>query len=368
MEKVVVGMSGGVDSSVAAYLLQKEGYEVLGVTMKMWNEEGCLAASAAVTDARHVADYLGIKHETLEFGEQFKECIVQNFIEEYYQCRTPNPCVRCNRYLKWEALLDWARTHGANKIATGHYARICHTPDGRLAVRLASNATKDQTYALYRLTQEQLASTLMPIGKYEKREVRELAREAGIPVFDKPDSQDICFIPDGNYASFIQRNSAVVTATLGQDGFREGNFVLTDGTVLGKHKGLVHYTIGQRKGLGIAYGEPVFVTQLKPETNEVVLGTNADVFAQALIAGELNWMGIEGAEEELHCLAKIRYAHKGSLCTVKRVRDNQVKVIFIEPQRAITPGQSVVFYSMDGEEERYVLGGGIIQRACDAKE
>ncbi len=355
MEKVVVGMSGGVDSSVAAYLLKQQGYEVIGVTMLTWMPEetglsdGAAAQPQSVTDARIVAQQLDIPYYVLDFTKQFKEEVVDYFTSEYLAGRTPNPCNVCNRRIKWEALMAWAKEHGADYIATGHYARIDRLENGRYAICNSVTARKDQTYALYNLTQEQLAHTLLPIGVYSKDEIRRIAVEQNLAVAGKSDSQDICFIPDGDYGAFLQKQ--IPDRLPG-----EGNFVLKDGTVIGRHKGTTHYTIGQRKGLGIAMGHPVFVCEIRPETNEVVIGENEDIFTQDLICRDVNYMGMEEGNEPKCCKAKVRYAHKGDVCTLERIGDGRLKVHFEKPVRAITPGQSVVFY--DGE---YVLGGGVIE-------
>lgn len=357
-EKVVVGMSGGVDSSVAAFLLKKEGYEVIGVTLNLWNGEGMSVAepgeeAGGITDARRAAEQLGIEYHVLDFTEQFRYCVIEPFIGEYEACRTPNPCITCNRRIKWEALLSWAKEHGVEKIATGHYAGIVQLDNGRYTIMEAASTGKDQSYVLYRLTQEQLASTLMPLGKYTKEEVRKLAKEAGLFVAEKDDSQDICFIPDGDYASFIERYGAKC------DSNSPGNFVDRDGNILGKHKGLIHYTIGQRKGLGLAMGEPVYVMALRPTTNEVVIGKNEDLFDRRLTLSEVNCVGLAQWKEPFRCMAKIRYAHKGAECLVTPTGTDTASVLFDEPQRAATPGQSVVFYQTKAHM-RYVLGGGII--------
>lgn len=354
-KKVVVGMSGGVDSSVAAYLLKEQGYDVIGVTMQIWQDEertveeengGCCGLSA-VDDARRVANDLGIPYYVMNFKKEFKENVIDYFIDEYLNGRTPNPCIACNRYVKWESLLKRSMDIGADYIATGHYARIDKLDNGRYSLRRSATLAKDQTYALYNLTQEQLKHTLMPVGEYTKDEVREIAERINLRVANKPDSQDICFVPDGNYAEFIETTLDKKIPT--------GNFVTLDGKVLGQHKGITRYTVGQRKGLGLALGYPAFVIEIRPETNEVVIGTNEDSMSIYVRANRLNFMSIERLEGEKRVWAKIRYNHKGAWCTIKMTDEDEVLCTFEEQQRAITPGQAVVFY--DGE---HVLGGGTI--------
>lgn len=356
MSKVVVGMSGGVDSSVAAYLLKEQGYDVIGVTMQIWQDEeqatqeengGCCGLSA-VDDARRVAAALEIPYYVMNFKKEFKENVIDYFVEEYQNGRTPNPCIACNRYVKWESLLQRSLSIGAEYIATGHYARVVQLENGRYTLRRSATLAKDQTYALYNLTQEQLKRTLMPVGEYTKDEVRAIAEKINLRIANKPDSQDICFVPDGDYAAYIEEEAGVKVP--------EGNFVLTDGTVLGRHKGITHYTVGQRKGLGLALGYPAFVLEIRPETNEVVIGTKEESMTTQLRAGNLNFMAVEDLTEPLHVFTKIRYNHKGAWCTIEKTGEDEVLCTFDEPQRAVTPGQAVVFY--DGE---YVLGGGTIQ-------
>lgn len=355
MAKIVVGLSGGVDSSVAAYLLKEAGHEVIGVTMQIWQEEaneiqeengGCCGLSA-VEDARRVAQKLGIPYYVMNFRQEFKESVIDYFVAEYMAGRTPNPCIACNRYVKWESLYHRARAIGADGIATGHYSRIVALPNGRYALKKSVTDAKDQTYALYNLTQEQLKHTLMPVGDYSKDEIRAIAEKIGLFVANKPDSMEICFVPDDNYAGFIEDYTGKT--------FPEGNFVNTAGEVLGRHQGIIHYTVGQRKGLGIALGQRMFVKEIRPETNEVVLASNEELFSNVLYADRINFMSVETLTEPMEVTAKIRYNHKGAKAVIELVGEDRLKVTFAEPQRAITPGQAVVLY--DGE---LVVGGGTI--------
>lgn len=349
-EKVVVGLSGGVDSSVAAWLLMQEGYEVIGATMQTWakGEDGG-REEAVIQDAARVAKALGIPHYVLDFHREFACHVMDYFAKEYLRGRTPNPCVACNRYVKWEAMLKAAEGLGADRIATGHYAAIDRLENGRYALRRAATAAKDQTYALYGLTQDQLARTLMPVGAYEKDQIRKMAQKAAIPVARKPDSQEICFIPDGDYAHFIRQYTDREVP--------EGNFVDRQGNVLGRHRGIIHYTIGQRKGLNLSLGKPAFVLEIRPETNEVVLGDNDELFTRTVRATHINLMGILQIpyKKEIVATGKIRYNHKGERCRVRRIGEDEVECTFEQPVRAVTPGQALVLY-----DENHVLGGGTI--------
>lgn len=356
-KKVVVGMSGGVDSSVAAWLLKKQGYDVIGVTMQIWQDEeeqvqeengGCCGLSA-VDDARRVAWDLGIPYYVMNFKQEFRDHVMDYFADEYVHGRTPNPCIACNRHVKWESLLKRSLDIGADYIATGHYAQVERLPNGRYALKKSATAAKDQTYALYNLTQEQLSHTLMPVGAYTKDQIRRMAEEIGLQVANKPDSQEICFIPDHDYAKFIEAHTGRKT--------EPGNFVDLEGNVIGRHKGIIHYTVGQRKGLNLSVGRPVFVVAIRPGANEVVIGEAGDVFTDSLICDKLNWMAVDGLHgEAMQVTAKIRYSHKGAPCIIREIGDDLVECRFIDNVRAVTPGQAVVFY--DGD---YVVGGGTIR-------
>ncbi|HHD2752225.1 TPA: tRNA 2-thiouridine(34) synthase MnmA [Clostridium perfringens] len=353
-KKVVIGMSGGVDSSVAAYLLKEQGYDVIGVTMQIWQEDkeyeeregGCCSLSA-VDDARRVAQKIGIPFYVLNFRDSFKRNVIDYFVDEYIQGRTPNPCIACNKYLKFNELLQKAKGIGADYVATGHYAKI-EERDGRFQLIRANDDRKDQTYALYNLTQEQLEHTLMPCGEYTKDKIREIAKEIGLDVHNKKDSEEICFIPDNNHGRYI--------CEAAPNKVREGNFVDKQGNVLGKHKGIVYYTIGQRKGLGLALGRPVFVTDINPVTNTVVVGPEEDIFKTDLVCKEVNLISVDELEGPMEVEAKIRYSAKPAKATISPMENGRVKVSFEDKQRAITKGQSVVFYKDD-----LVVGGGIIE-------
>lgn len=354
---VVVGMSGGVDSSVAAYLLKQQGYTVIGVTMQVLPPEpiqqqgqngGCCGLSA-IEEARRIAFKLDIPHYVMNFREVFQKNVIDYFVSEYQKGRTPNPCIACNRYVKWEALLQNSKKIGADFIATGHYAEIVkHPKTQRYTLKCRDENKKDQTYVLYNLTQEQLQYTLMPIGGSQKEVIRKIAEQIDINISKKPDSQEICFIPDNDYSGFIQRETAKT--------YPAGNFVDLDGNVLGKHKGIIYYTVGQRKGLGIAFGKPMYVYSIDAEKNEVVLCENDALFQKTVYADDLNFMGIEKIENGMRLQGKIRYHHNKAWCTVYMKNESELMCVFDEPQRAVTPGQALVLY--DGE---YVACGGTIK-------
>ncbi len=353
-EKVVVGLSGGVDSSVAAYLLKEQGYDVIGVTMQIWQQEeqavveengGCCGLSA-IEDARRVAHVLGIPHYVMNFRKDFKEKVIDYFCEEYLNARTPNPCIACNRYVKWESLLKRCLDIGADYIATGHYAQIEQLSNRRYALKRSKTLSKDQTYALYNLTQNQLSKTLMPVGQYTKDEIRAIAQKAGIPVAHKPDSQDICFVED-DYGKFIEEETGI--------SIEPGNFVDPEGNILGRHKGIIYYTIGQRRGLGLSLKQPGYVIRVDKEKNEVVIGTKDQLYSKVLYGNRCNFMSIPSVEGERRTTAKIRYNSPEVPCTIRMAGEDLIEVVFDEPQRAVTPGQAVVFY-----DDGIVVGGATI--------
>ncbi len=353
MARILVGMSGGVDSAVAAYLLKQAGHEVIGVTLRNWvSSDGGESRCCEIDDARRVAQKIGIRYYAQNCIEDFRAKIEEPFVREYLCGRTPNPCVICNRLVKWEKLLEAAQVMEADYVATGHYALIEKLPNGRLAVKRALHAEKDQTYMLYRLTQEQLSRTLMPLGQLSKEEVRRIAAEAGLPVAQKSDSQEICFVTDGNYADYVLANASSEVPG-------EGNFVDTNGKVLGKHKGIIHYTVGQRKGLGIALGHPAYVVRIDAEKNKVVLGDEEDLYQKEILLREINFMGLVPLAIGDSCggRVKVRYHHPAQPATITRTGEDSLQVVFEEPAKSPAPGQSAVIY----DQNNCVLGGGIIQ-------
>ncbi len=337
-------MSGGVDSSVAAALLLEQGYDVIGAIMQTSPN----FSDSAIDDAKKVASILNIPFHVLDFKDIFKENVIDYFNLEYFKGRTPNPCVVCNKYIKFGKFLDKAISMDIDYIATGHYARIKYNSNtGRYVLYKSHTEKKDQTYVLYNLTQNQLSKVLFPVGEYSKDKIREKAREIGLAVSSKPDSQEICFVEDDDYGRYVSENT-----------HREvipGDFINADGKKLGTHKGIIHYTIGQRKGLGITFGKPMFVIGIDSINNTVTLGEAADVFSDTLIASDLNFISIYKLTDKMNIKAKIRYSACEADAVIKPLDDNTVEVKFNEPQRAITPGQSVVFY-----EDDIVVGGGVI--------
>lgn len=343
-KKILLGMSGGVDSSVSAVVLQEQGYEVIGATMKLWED-----TEKAIEDAKKVCKKLGIEHHVIDCTEKFRCHVINKFISEYENAKTPNPCVECNRYLKFGAFYEKAKELGCEYIATGHYAKTEYSEKyKRYVLKKSDEEKKDQTYFLYYIPKEEIEYIIFPLqNRTSKEETRKIAEKNSLQVAHKKDSQEICFIPDNDYQKFLQKYSSQKP--------KVGNIVLKDGTVLGKHNGLINYTIGQRKGLGISYKEPLYVIKLDIQKNQVIVGTEQDLYSKELIANEINWLAIDKLNEPLKLKAKVRYRAKEAECTVYPIENEQVKVIFDEPQRAITPGQSVVFY-----DEDIVIGGGKI--------
>ena len=355
MDKVLIAMSGGVDSSVAAFLMKEQGCECIGATMKLFHNEDIGVSRTKtccsledVEDARLVALRLGIPYYVFNFSDDFKGQVIDRFISSYERGATPNPCIDCNRYLKFERLYERARILGCDAIVTGHYARI-EQENGRWLLKKSLDESKDQSYVLYSLTQEQLAHTRMPLGAMHKSETRRIAEEQGFYNADKPDSQDICFVPDGDYAKFIEKYTGKKTP--------EGDFVDKEGNYIGRHKGIIHYTIGQRRGLVIPAASRLYVCEISPKTNTVVLGDNADLFSSELEADSVNLISVDSLAEPKRVTAKIRYRHKEQPATAWQTPDGILHVKFDEPQRAITKGQAVVMY--DGDE---VVGGGVINK------
>ncbi len=358
MKKVMIGMSGGVDSSAAALILKNQGYDVVGVTLEMFHDDDIVCSEihkknngnlSGAGDAEKVAEKLGFQHMTVDMKDCFRKNVMEYFCESYFSGKTPNPCIECNRHVKFGEMLKIAEENGCDYIATGHYAVCEHDEErGRFLLKRSADRSKDQTYMLYSLTQEQLAHTLFPLGDMEKSAVRELAEKNGLINADKPDSQDICFVPDGKYVEFIEKFTGKKSES--------GNYVDMSGKILGKHKGHINYTAGQRKGLGIALGKPAYVVKKDYAANTVVLGDESDLYTTLLIAENVNLISVEEITEPMRITAKARYSQKDCAATLSKTEDGKYLVKFDEPQRAVTSGQAVVFY--DGD---IVVGGGTIK-------
>lgn len=357
--KVLIGMSGGVDSSVSALLLKEAGYEVIGATMRLWEDnnkksEDARCESSTIEDAKKICEQLGIQHYTIDCREEFNKHVVNCFMKCYQDAKTPNPCIECNKYMKFGLFYQKALELNCNYISTGHYARVEYSDKYNQYVLKKSDADKkDQTYFLYGINKEILSKLVFPLEHFkEKADIRKIAEENGLVVAKKPDSQEVCFIPDNNYIRFLEDNLTQKE----QEKIREGNIILKNGTVVGTHKGLIHYTVGQRKGLGISYPEPLYVLKLDNEKNVVIVGTEKELYGTTLYANELNFLIDLDLKKPIDIKAKIRYRSKEAEAILYPEENGMVKVEFKEPQRAITPGQSVVFY-IDND---IVLGGGKI--------
>ncbi len=350
-KKALIAMSGGVDSSVAAFLMKQAGYECVGATMRLWSG----SSDSDVNDAESVAKKLDMLFYAFDLQDEFEKCVIGNFISEYENGRTPNPCIQCNKYLKFGKLIEKAQELGCDTIATGHYAEVIFDETtGEYMLKKGADLSKDQSYVLYPLTQNELAKTVFPLGKYTKAQIREIAEENGFVNSRKKESQDICFVPDGDYASFIESRMS--------EPCRKGKFVLQNGEVLGEHGGIIRYTIGQRKGLGISYSVPLFVCDKNPKTNEVVLTTGDALFTREVFAKDANIISPKGLEKGQRVFARTRYNMKEQPAVAELISDDTIRLVFDEPQRAAAPGQSLVLY--DGD---FVIGGGIITKQENIK-
>ena len=348
MKKVLLGMSGGVDSSVSAVLLKKQGYEVVGTTLELFAGSSCCNINTYL-DAKKVCQELGIPHFTFDYKEDFKKYVIDDFINCYSNCKTPNPCIECNKYLKFGLLYDKAKEFGCDYIASGHYAKTEYSEKyGKWVLKKSNAGKKDQSYVLWSIPKELLEHIIFPLGNFEsKDEIRKIAKEHNLKVASKPDSEDICFIPDGNYKKFLENNSNINP--------KEGNIVNLEGKILGKHTGLYNYTIGQRKGLGISNPVPLFVLGFNKEKNEVIVGEEDKLYKKELVVNDINLLLFDKINNWLEVDVKTRYSSKFAKAKIKQKDNNTIEVIFEEAQRAITPGQSAVFYLDD-----IVVGGGKI--------
>lgn len=348
-KKVLLGMSGGVDSSVSALLLKEQGYDVVGTTLELFVGSSCCNVNTYI-DAKNVCKTLGVPHFTFDYKDEFKKHVIDDFINCYDNQQTPNPCIECNRYLKFGSMYKKAKELGCEYIATGHYAKTEYSEKyGRYVLKKANNIAKDQSYVLYTIPKELLGKVLFPLGEFEsKDEVRKVARENNLKVASKPDSEDICFIPDGDYKKFLENNSNIKP--------KEGNIVNSNGEILGKHQGLYKYTIGQRKGLGISYRVPLFVIGFNKERNEVIVGEESEIYKKEMLVDNINLLLIDSLQEKMKVSVKTRYSSKEERATIEMVEDGVIKVVFENPVARITPGQSAVFYIDD-----IVLGGGKIK-------
>ena len=348
MKKILIGMSGGVDSSVSALLLKKEGYDVVGTTLELFAGSSCCNINTYI-DAKNVCNQIGIPHFTFNYKNEFKKYVIDDFINCYANCKTPNPCIECNKYMKFGIMYEKAKEMGCKYIATGHYAKTEYSEKyGRWVLKKSNAGKKDQSYVLWNIPKELLGHVLFPLADFKSKDkIREIAAKNSLIVANKPDSEDICFVPDGNYKRFLEENSSIKP--------KIGNIVLSNGQVLGKHTGLYNYTIGQRRGLGISYKAPLFVTGFNSKQNEVIVGEENELYKKEILVNDINLLLIDELREEMEVEVKTRYSSKQAKARISMYDKDTIKIVFDEPQRALTPGQSAVFYLGD-----IVLGGGKI--------